>query len=88
MRVTPSPAIHSQVSNADAIYQPPGLILVPGDGTGSHRVATLPFLKVAYRIDRYSEISASAVRLLAGPVIIHAHGRSAEYGLLQWQFRF
>lgn len=77
-----------RVSSSDAIYQPPGLVLVRGDGTGSNRVAVLPFLKVAYRIDRYSEVSASAVRLLAGPVLINAGGRSANYSLLQWQFRF
>ena len=76
-----------RVSSSDAIYQPPGLVLVRGDGTGSNRVAVLPFLKVAYRIDRYSEVSASAVRLVAGPVLTNAGGRSANYGLMQWQFR-
>lgn len=77
-----------RLSKYDAIYQPPGLILIRGDGTGSNQVAVLPFLKLAYRLDRYSEISASVVRLSAGPAITSQGGHSSSYGLVQWQFRF
>lgn len=77
-----------RLSRSDAIYQPPGFVLLPGNGSGSNHIATLPFIKAAYQLDRYSELSLSLVRLSAGPALVDAGGKSANYGLMQWQFRF
>ena len=77
-----------RVSSADAIYQPPGFVLIQGTGAGASRVATLPFFKVVYDVDRHNAFSLTAVRLAAQQVVTAQGGRSSNYGLVQWQFRF
>ena len=77
-----------RVSSSDAIYQPPGFVLIQGSGSGATKVATLPFLKVVYDLDRYNEFSLTAVHLTAQQVITAQGGRSSNYGLAQWQFKF
>ena len=77
-----------RVSSADAIYQPPGFVLIQGTGSGASKVATLPFFKVAHDFDRYNAVSLTAVRLVAQQVVTAQGGRSSNYGLVQWQFKF
>ena len=77
-----------RVSRADAVYQPPGFVLVAPSAGSSGRIASLPFLSVDAHATRYLEFSLSAIRLIAGPVISSVHGRSANYLLTQSIFRF
>ena len=77
-----------RVSRADAVYQPPGYVLIPPGIGGAGRIADLPFATASAHISRYCEFSISAVRLIAGPVIKASGGRNANYVLTQSIFRF
>ena len=77
-----------RLQSHDAAYQPPGIVLVPGNGTGSQRLALLPFLKTTIEVDRYDELVLSLVELSPSDVLRTAHARRALYSLLQWTARF
>ena len=77
-----------RLQSQDATYQPPGLILVAGNGTGGQHLATLPFIKATLQVDRYDEALISLVRLVPLEVLEAAHARRSTYALLQWAFRF
>lgn len=77
-----------RLQSHDATYQPPGIVLVPGSGTGGQRLALLPFLKTTIEVDRYDELVLSLVELSPSDVLRTAHARRASYGLLQWTARF
>ena len=77
-----------RIQSQDAAYQPPGLVLVPGNGTGGQHLATLPFLRATLQVDRYDETLVSLVRLVPRGVLEAARARMSTYALLQWTFRF
>lgn len=77
-----------RLESQDAAYQPPGLVLVPGHGSGGRQLATLPFLKATLQIDRYDEAQISLVRLQPLEVLEAVHARRSTYALVQWVFRF
>jgi hypothetical protein len=77
-----------RLQSHDASYQPPGLVLVAGNGAGGRRLATLPFFKATWQVDRYDEALISLVRLVPQDVLDAAHARRSTYALAQWTFRF
>ena len=77
-----------RLQSQDAAYQPPGLVLVAGNGTGGQHLATLPFIKATLQVDRYDEALISLVRLVPLEVLEAARARRSTYALLQWTFRF
>ena len=77
-----------RLQSHDAAYQPPGVVLVSGNGNGGQRLALLPFLKAMIEVDRYDELVLSLVELSPSDVLRTAHARRASYGLLQWTARF
>lgn len=77
-----------RLQSHDAAYQPPGIVLVPGNGNGGQRLAMLPFFKTTVRVDRYDELVLSLVELSPSEVLRTAQARRASYALLQWTARF
>ena len=77
-----------RLQSQDATYQPPGLVLIAGNGTGGQHLATLPFIKATLQVDRYDEALISLVRLVPLEVLQAAQARRSTYALLQWTFRF
>jgi hypothetical protein len=77
-----------RLSRHDAIYAPPGLPLVPGDGTGSRHAVTLSYVRAGLKVSRRIELLAGAVHGAVGQPLQRAGGRDAAYGFLQATARF
>jgi Alginate export len=67
----------------DAVYEPPGIPLVRGDGTGEHAAATLCFGKAIWRPTPRLEVTAAYVRARPDKVLRSAGGTSTDYLLAQ-----
>jgi hypothetical protein len=72
-----------RVEKTDAIYEPPGVPLVPGDGTGSHAAATLCFGKAAWRPVDNVELVAAYVHAEPESVLRSVGGTPTDYWLTQ-----
>ncbi len=77
-----------RITTDDAIYQPPGIPLVRGNGGGPRFGASLPYLKVTLTQDRNVEIVASVVDAKPGPYLRSFGAKTSHYGLLRATFRF
>jgi hypothetical protein len=72
-----------RLESTDAIYEPPGIPLVRGDGTGGHAVSTLCFGKASWRPTTRVELTASYVHAQPDNVLRGAGGSSTDYWLAQ-----
>lgn len=72
----------------DSIYQPPGVPLVRGDGTGSHFGAALPYISASWKLDANIELYSTYVRANPGAAIRKVGGRDADYVMTQLTLRF
>jgi hypothetical protein len=72
-----------RVESTDAVYEPPGIPLVRGDGTGSHAAATLCFGKAVWRPLTNLELIASYVHGRPEDVLRRAGGSATDYWLAQ-----
>jgi Alginate export len=72
-----------RVEATDAVYEPPGIPLVRGDGTGSHAAATLCFGKAVWRPLTNLELIASYVHGQPEEVLRSAGGSPTDYWLAQ-----
>lgn len=77
-----------RLRSEDAAYQPPGLVLLPGTGSGGSRLASLPFFKAIAQLDRYDDLALSLVTLRPAQTLLQAHARLSRYAMAQWTFRF
>ena len=77
----------NRLSRFDAIYQPPGVPLVRGDGTGSHHGASLPYVNVDWRWGP-ATVFLSYVHAMPGAPIRDAGGRTVDFFLSQLEIRF
>jgi hypothetical protein len=71
-----------RVSKHDAVYAPPGIPLIRGDGSGPSFVAALTYLRADWAIDSHVQLSISAVHGSTGSLVEHAHGRDFNYAAL------
>ena len=69
-----------RISDRDAVYAPPGVPLVLGNGTGPSFVTALSFLRADWTPDPHVTISISGVHGFASGVIATAGGRDFNYG--------
>ena len=72
-----------RLEKADAVYEPPGIPLVPGTGSGKHAAATLCFGKVLWRPTPNVELMASYVLAQPEDVLREAGGTKTNYWLAQ-----
>jgi hypothetical protein len=76
-----------RLETTDAIYEPPGIPLVRGDGTGNHAAATLCFGKALWRPTPNVELTAAYVHARPESVLRVAGGKASDYALAQLAFR-
>jgi hypothetical protein len=76
-----------RLESTDAIYEPPGIPLVRGDGTGEHAAATLCFGKAIWRPTPNVELAATYVRAEPESVLRDAGGEATDYWLAQLAFK-
>jgi Alginate export len=72
-----------RVESADAVYEPPGIPLVRGDGAEGHAAATLCFGKATWRPLANLELIASYVHGQPEDVLRGAGGAATDYWLAQ-----
>jgi hypothetical protein len=72
-----------RVESTDAVYEPPGIPLVRGDGAGGHAAATLCFGKAIWRPLANLELIASYVHGQPEDVLRSAGGATTDYWLAQ-----
>ena len=72
-----------RLETTDAVYEPPGIPLVRGDGTGSHAAATLCFGKALWRPTPSIELTAAYVHARAQSFLRSADGTATDYWLAQ-----
>jgi hypothetical protein len=71
-----------RVSRRDAVYAPPGIPLIRGDGTGPAFVAALTYLRADWALTPHVQVSASGVHASTGSLVERAGGRDFNYGAL------
>lgn len=76
-----------RVRRTDAVYQPPGIPLVPGNGQGGSFITALSFLKVIWAITPRVDVSGSYVHGDIGSLIKAHGGRDADYGFVSLSLR-
>lgn len=69
-----------RVSKRDAVYGPPGIPMLPGQGTGPSYVTTLAYVRADWSVSPNATLSASYVHGDAGALIRSAGGHPLEYG--------
>jgi hypothetical protein len=69
-----------RVSKRDAVYGPPGIPVLPGNGTGPSYVTTLSYLRTDWTIERGVSVGLSFVHGDAGTLIHSAGGHAFNYG--------
>jgi len=67
----------------DAVYEPPGIPLVRGDGMGSHTAATLCFGKAIWRPTPNIELTAAYVHARPESFLVSAGATATDYWLAQ-----
>jgi len=70
-----------RLETTDAVYEPPGIPLVRGDGTGSHAAATLCFGKATWRLTPNVELTGAYVHAQPEGVLRDAGGTATDYWL-------
>ena len=76
-----------RVSKRDAVYAPPGIPLIVGNGSGPAFVAALTYLRADWSINPHVLVSISGVHGFIGALIEHAGGRSLNYGSIAIDLR-
>jgi hypothetical protein len=76
-----------RVEANDAVYEPPGVPLVRGNGTGGYAAATLCFGKAVWRPTPNVEVTAAYVHAKTEDVLRSAGGSSTDYWLAQLALR-
>jgi alginate export protein len=71
-----------RVSKRDAVYGPPGIPVLPGQGTGPSYVTTLSYLRSDWSITPHASLTLAFVHGDAGALIRAAGGHSLNYGEL------
>lgn len=66
-------------STRDAVYAPPGSVLVDGATTDARSTAAQGSLSLAYRAGRNLAVNAEYSRIFAGPAITAAGGRDVDF---------
>jgi hypothetical protein len=69
-----------RVSKRDAVYGPPGIPVLPGNGSGPSYVTTLSYLRTDWSIARGISVGISFVHGDAGALIHSAGGHAFDYG--------
>jgi hypothetical protein len=69
-----------RVSRRDAVYGPPGIPVLPGNGTGPSYVTTLSYLRTDWTVARGISVALSFVHGDAGTLIHSAGGHAFNYG--------
>lgn len=72
-----------RIEQADAVYAPPGVVLVPGGRGPSGRVVTLTDVRASWHFLDYWDLTLSGVHGAAGPVVTAVGGRNATFFLFQ-----
>ncbi len=86
LNITPHLSVRSgsdfvfRVSNRDAVYAPPGIPLIRGDGTGPAFVTALSYLRADWTINSHVRLSVSGVHSSIGSLVESAGGRNFNYG--------
>jgi len=76
-----------RVSKRDAVYGPPGIPLIRGDGTGPSFVAALTYLRVDWTINSHVQLSVSGVHSSTGSLVERSGGRDFNYGAVTLDLR-
>ncbi|HEX2492197.1 MAG TPA: alginate export family protein [Steroidobacter sp.] len=76
-----------RVEATDAVYEPPGVPLVRGNGAGKHAAATLCFGKAVWRPTPAVELTAAYVHARPEDVLRTGGGSSTDYWLAQLALR-
>ncbi len=71
-----------RVSKRDAVYAPPGIPLIRGDGTGPAFVAALSYLRADWTLSPHALVSVSGVHASTGSLVAKSGGRDFNYGAL------
>lgn len=69
-----------RISKFDAVYEPPGVPLVRGNGTGPSFVAALAYLRADWPINAFVSLAVSGVHGFTSAAITDARGRDFNYG--------
>ncbi len=69
-----------RISKRDAVYAPPGIPLIRGDGTGPAFVAALTYLRADWALSSHVQITISGVRSSTGVLVEKSGGRDFNYG--------
>ncbi len=69
-----------RVSKRDAVYAPPGIPLIRGDGTGPAFVAALTYLRADWMLTPHVLVSVSGVHASTGSLVVRSGGRDFNYG--------
>ena len=77
-----------RLSKEDAVYEPPGIPLIRGNGQGSNTVAQLFYARLSWRADRRVDFVFSLVHARAGALITSNGGRNSKYGMAQLALHF
>jgi len=76
-----------RVSKRDAVYAPPGIPQIRGDGTGPAFVAALTYIRADWTINSHVQLSVSAVHSSTGSLVESSGGRNFNYGALTLDLR-
>jgi hypothetical protein len=76
-----------RLETTDAVYEPPGIPLVRGVGTGNHAAATLCFGKAIWRLTPNLELTGAYVRARPKSVVRDAGGTATDYWLAQFSLK-
>jgi hypothetical protein len=76
-----------RISKRDALYGPPGIPALPGNGTGPSYVTTLSYLRTDLSITQRIALALSFVHGDAGTLIHAAGGHAVNYGGLTLDLR-
>jgi hypothetical protein len=71
-----------RMSTRDAVYAPPGIPLIRGNGTGPSFVVAFGYMRAEWTINPHVQISISAVHGFTGSLVDRAGGRDFNYGAL------
>jgi len=72
-----------RISRNDAVYEPPGLPLIRGTGSGGYFVTALSFVKATWHSAEHLALSASYVHASTGSLVRDRGGGDTDYGSVQ-----
>jgi hypothetical protein len=88
LHLTPSLSLRAgsdfvfRVSNRDAVYAPPGIPLIRGDGTGAVFVTALTYVRADWTINSHVQLSLSGIHSSIGTLVESSGGHDFNYGAL------